>query len=78
MHIIFSFLGLDDKLDYINDDLGIKAIWLSSIYKSDTDADGVSNELGVIDHKEIRDSFGATPEKLKSWMKSLRKLGNCI
>merc|ERR1711970_1273398 len=53
--------------DYINDELEVKAVWLSNIY----DTDSLASELGILDHKAPRASFGASPEVMKSWMKSL-------
>lgn len=75
-----DFNGMDEKLGHVTDDLGMNATWIGNVYKTDPlSTDNIdANKRGIIDHKAIRDSFGATPEKLKSWIKNLRKEGKKI
>jgi len=74
---IGDFQGIKDEFDdYIFDELGIKVVWLSNIYK--TDGLNYPKELGIIDHKAIRDDFLADPAKLKKWIKDLRKEGKKV
>ncbi|XP_005099207.1 neutral and basic amino acid transport protein rBAT [Aplysia californica] len=72
---IGDFDGLDPKVDdYIADDLDIKVVWLSNIYETDS----LASELGILDHEATSASFGTTPDKMRSWMKSLRKEGKKV
>jgi len=73
---IGDFKGLKDKFEHIEDDLGMKAVWISNLFK--TDGATYPEELGIIDHKAIRESFKATVDDLKSWMKTLRKEGKKV
>lgn len=74
---IGDFQGIKDEFDdYIYDELGIKVVWLNNIYK--TDGLNHPKELGIIDHKGIRDDFLADPAKLKKWFKDLRKEGKKV
>ncbi|CAG5133533.1 unnamed protein product [Candidula unifasciata] len=65
-----DFNGLSEKLSYITKNLGIKALWINSIFETDK-----QSSLGVVDHKSIDESFGVTFEAFQSWLKKLRKEG---
>ncbi|CAL1527579.1 unnamed protein product [Lymnaea stagnalis] len=69
-----DFKGLTEKMSYITDNLGAKAIWLNSIYKND----GRDGGLGIIDHKDIDPKFGVSLDDFKDWLKKMRKEGKKI
>lgn len=63
--------GLTDKLSYITDDIGAKAIWLDSIYKYV----GEDYSLGILDHKDLDEKLGVKLDDFKNWLKKMRKEG---
>ncbi|KAK0059838.1 maltase A1 [Biomphalaria pfeifferi] len=65
--------GMLEKLNYITDTLGAKAIWISSIFKSDNDG-----ENGIIDHKELSEKMNVNEADFINWIKKMRKEGKKI
>lgn len=74
-----DFQGLKDKFDYITDDLGVNAVYLNAIFKTDeTHPKPEERDLAIVDHKDLDSKFGATVSTFRSWIKDLRKKGQKV
>ncbi|KAH9496182.1 hypothetical protein Btru_012217 [Bulinus truncatus] len=63
-----------EKLSYVTDNLGVKAIWLSSIFPHDTQA----GDYGILDHKDIDPKLGVSLADFTDWIKKMRKEGKKV